>query len=261
MVLCALASLGGFELIGVTCVYGDVELRGKIVLSYLGNVAPVYLGESEPLSGVAPWHSGLEGSLLGDLSGYRAVDGAVDFLINKSFDFAGSLEILAIGPLTNIASSILRDASFPARVKALYVMGGDFAREFAEHNFKSDVKAAEVVFESGIRVDVMPLNITRQVAIEIEAFEFLGETNLGKEIRQWAAHKSLAFNNPHDLMALLMFAEPSLFELSGFGSVSVSDEGISKHRVSADGKQRVVLGLDVAEVRRRVLEVLGGEKR
>jgi DNA-binding MurR/RpiR family transcriptional regulator len=59
-------------------------------------------------------------------------------------------------------------------------------------------------------------------------------------------------------MALLMFAEPSLFELSGFGSVSVSDAGISKHRVSANGKQRVVVGLDVAGVKRRVLEVLSG---
>jgi purine nucleosidase len=261
MVLCALASLRGFELIGVSCVYGDVELRGKIALSYLGGAAPVYLGKSEPLSGLVPWHSGLEGSLLGDLSGYRAVEGAVDFLINKSLEFAGSLEILAIGPLTNIATAILRDASFAARVKALYVMGGDFSREFAEHNFKSDVKAAEVVFESGIRVDVMPLNITRQVAIEIEAFDFLGETNLGKEIRQWAAHKSLTFNNPHDLMALLLFAEPSLFELSGYGSVSVSDAGISKHRLLTEGKQRVVVGLDAEEVRRRVLEVLSNEKR
>jgi inosine-uridine nucleoside N-ribohydrolase len=136
-------------------------------------------------------------------------------------------------------------------------MGGDFSREFAEHNFKSDVKAAEVVFESGIRVDVMPLNITRQVAIEIEAFDFLGETNLGKEIRQWAAHKSLAFNNPHDLMALLMFAEPSLFELSGYGSVSVSETGMSKHRVVAEGKQRIVVGLDAEEVRRRALASIG----
>ena len=118
MVLCALASLGGFELIGVSCVYGDVELRGKIALSYLGGSGPVYLGESEPLSGLAPWYSGLEGSLLGDLSGYRAVDGGVDFLIDKSLEFAGSLEILAIGPLTNIATAIIRDAGFASRVMA-----------------------------------------------------------------------------------------------------------------------------------------------
>ncbi len=121
--------------------------------------------------------------------------------------------------------------------------------------------AAEIVFDSGIRVDVMPLNITRQVAIEIEAFEFLGESNLGKEIRQWAAHKSLAFNNPHDLMALLMFAEPALFEFSHFGSVSVSETGMSKHRVVAEGKQRIVVGLDAVGVRRRVLDVLRSEGR
>lgn len=261
MVLCALPSLSGVELVGVTCVYGNVELRGKIALSYLGGRGAVYLGAAAPLSGGEVWHSGLEGSLLGDLSGYAAKDGAIEFLIAKSLEFAGSLEILAIGPLTNIATAIKRDAGFAARVKALYVMGGDFARDFAEHNFKSDAMAAEIVFDSGIRVDVMPLNITRQVAIEIEAFEFLGASNLGKEIRQWAAHKSLAFNNPHDLMALLMFAEPALFEFSDFGSVSVSETGMSKHRVVADGKQRVVLGLDAVGVRRRVLDVLRGEGR
>jgi hypothetical protein len=57
-------------------------------------------------------------------------------------------------------------------------------------------------------------------------------------------------------MALLMFAEPALFEFSDFGSVSVSDAGISKHRLLTEGKQRVVVGLDAAGVRRRALEVL-----
>jgi len=260
MALSALDSLSEFELLGVTCVYGDVELRGKIALCYLGGKVPVYKGEARPLSGGEPWHSGLEGSLLGDLSRYRALDGGVDYLLRTVLQFSGEVEILAIGPLTNIAAAISRDPSWAGKVKCLYVMGGDFAREFAEHNFKSDVKAAQVVFGSGIRVEAMPLNITRQVAIEIAAFDFLGQSSLGKEIKQWAEHKSLAFNNPHDLMALLMASEASLFTFSGEGVVSVSNAGMSEHRVEVGGKQRVATGLDVERVRQRVLEVLRGDK-
>jgi len=261
MALSALDPLSKFELLGVTCVYGDVELRAKIALSYLGSKVPVYKGEALPLSGGEPWHSGLEGSLLGDLSGYRALDGGVDFLSRAVSQFSGEVEILAIGPLTNIAVAISQDPSWAGKVKCLYVMGGDFVREFAEHNFKSDIKAAQIVFSAGIRINVMPLNITRQVAIEIAAFDFLGQSSLGKEIKQWAEHKSLAFNNPHDLMALLMASEPSLFTFSGEGVVSVSYTGMSKHRVEVGGKQRVATGLDVERVRQRVLEVLQGDKR
>lgn len=261
MVLSALPSISGLDLVGVTCVYGDVELRCKIALSYLAGKGEVYRGESAPLSGASPWHSGLEGSSLGDLSGYSASNGAVDFLLQSVLQRPGEIEILAIGPLTNIATAILRDPSWAGKVKCLYVMGGDFERDFAEHNFKSDLKAAQIVFDSGIRVDVMPLNITRQVAIEIEAFDFLGESALGKEIKQWATYKSLAFNNPHDLMALLLIFEPELFSFSDSGVVNVSSKASSSYRQDATGKARIVTGLDGDRVRQRVLEVLGSGKR
>ena len=261
MVLSALPSISALALVGVTCVYGDVELRSKIALSYLAGTGEVYRGESAPLSGASTWHSGLEGSSLGDLSGYSARDGAVEFLLQSVLQRPGEIEILAIGPLTNIATAILRDPNWAGKVKCLYVMGGDFERDFAEHNFKSDLKAAQIVFDSGIRVDVMPLNITRQVAIEIEAFDFLGESALGKEIKQWAKYKSLAFNNPHDLMALLLIFEPELFSFSDSGVVNVSSKASSSYRQDATGKARIVTGLDGDRVRQRVLEVLGSGKR
>ena len=36
----------------------------------------------------------------------------------------GEVSIVAIGPLTNIATAIVKDREFAARVKSLYVMGG-----------------------------------------------------------------------------------------------------------------------------------------
>ena len=116
MVLSAVSRFSSLSLIGVTCVYGDVSLRAKIALKYLwgsglGEV-PVYCGESSPISGREVWHSGLEGTALGELSEFAGRDGGVDFLVRSAREFAGELEILAIGPLTNIARAMEADNGF-----------------------------------------------------------------------------------------------------------------------------------------------------
>ena len=82
-------------------------------------------------------------------------------------EYAGELEIVAIGPLTNIARAIEADSEFARNVKRIWMMGGDYSRDFAEHNMKCDVAAAKIVFGSGVAISVMPLDVTRQVAISI----------------------------------------------------------------------------------------------
>ena len=42
--------------------------------------------------------------------------------------------------------------------------------------------------------------------------------------------------------------------------MSVSDTGMSEHRVEVGGKQRVATGVDVERVKQRVIEVLRGDK-
>ncbi|MBM3655634.1 MAG: hypothetical protein FJW91_01560 [Actinobacteria bacterium] len=256
MVLTALPTFTDLKVLGITCVYGDVELRGKIALSYTGGRYPVFKGESLPLYGSEPWHSGIEGFQLEGLNSFAAADGAIEFLLSEVNEHPGEIEILAIGPLTNIATAIKRDPSWSSKVKALYVMGGDFARDFAEHNFKCDSLAAQIVFGADMRIWVMPLNVTRQVSIEIGDFDFLGDSALGKEIRQWATYRNVDFNNPHDLIALLMALEPDLFDFSGLGQVTVSEGGKCSHAELERGRHKIVSDLDELAVRERVLQVL-----
>ena len=66
----------------------------------------------------------------------------------------GEVSIVAIGPLTNIATAAVLDRGFAARVKSLYVMGGSNngrgnITASAEYNFYVDPEAAQIVMEAG----------------------------------------------------------------------------------------------------------------
>lgn len=65
----------------------------------------------------------------------------------------GTLNVLALGPLTNIALAARMDAQFASNVHRLVVMGGaegpGNVTPTAEYNFHNDAEAAHVVFDVG----------------------------------------------------------------------------------------------------------------
>lgn len=195
--LMALALILGspqLELLGVTTVYGDTRLRAQLahrVLRLVGHQAQVHAGESTPISGKDVWWAGHEGALYDQLEEetYDS-DAAVDFLVEAVLAEPGSVDVVAIGPLTNIARAIEADPRFAASVRHLWVMGGSFSTEEPEHNLRSDDAAARRVFESNIPITVTGLEITRRINVGREAVASIAASGeLGKliqaEIRQW----------------------------------------------------------------------------
>ena len=84
---------------------------------------------------------------------------------------AGSLTILALGPLTNLAKLIKAHPEAAARIGRIVAMGGAVdepgnvgAR--SEFNFASDPEAAHIVFRSEIDLIVIPLDVTRRVRVD-----------------------------------------------------------------------------------------------
>ena len=75
---------------------------------------------------------------------------------------AGRINIVAIGPLTNLATCIIADASFGSRLDTLFIMGGNSGAEgnvtiCAEFNFLHDPEAAHVVINrANCRMRVIP---------------------------------------------------------------------------------------------------------
>ncbi len=78
----------------------------------------------------------------------------VDALLRITAERPGEVSIVAIGPLTNIATAVVKDREFAGRVKSLYVMGGSNngrgnITASAEYNFYVDPEAAQIVMDAG----------------------------------------------------------------------------------------------------------------
>lgn len=101
---------------------------------------------------------------------------AVDAIIDYSYRFKGELEIITLGPLTNLAMAVLKDPNFASNIKQVTVMGGSGLTPgnitpLAEFNFYVDAEAVHLVLQSGL-----PINI---VGWEIGMGEaFIGEQDM-----------------------------------------------------------------------------------
>jgi purine nucleosidase/pyrimidine-specific ribonucleoside hydrolase len=90
--------------------------------------------------------------------------------------FGPDLVLVALGPLTNVAIALARDRDRFARLSRLVVMGGAVrvpgnVTPAAEFNFFTDPDAVAVVLASGIPVEVVPLDVTRQVLLTRRALD------------------------------------------------------------------------------------------
>ncbi len=253
------------DLLGVTAVYGDTLLRARLARR-LARIArpdlaiPFIPGAGETLSGREVWWPGHEGALFDDLA-EEPVDESLDaiaYLIETVAAAPGEIDVLAIGPLTNIALALRLDPGFARNVRRVVVMGGDFAAErVVEHNFRCDTVAAREVFDSELDLVVTGLDITTQVALrqpEIDAIE--GARALGRALRDeiaqfWRFHGK-PWNNPHDPVAALSVITPELFRLEP-RDVVISSDGLSDDHAPTR-RTRVVRALDAEAVTAEVVQ-------
>ena len=243
----ALAMLLGsdsIDFLGITTVYGDTKLRAQIAahLCHLANRSiQVFAGLEKPLSGREVWVSGFEGRAFSNLDQYAPENkSAVDFLVEKVNQNPGQIEVIAIGPLSNIASAIHQSESFATNVKHLWIMGGDFTKDKIEHNFKCDVAAAKIVLESNISISILDLPSSQKTIIkkdEIENIKSSGKLGpiLYTEILNWIQPRNQDWTTPHDPIAVLAMLLPELFDFSETGSVQIGEDGKSEWHINQEG--------------------------
>jgi purine nucleosidase len=243
----ALAMLLGsdsIDFLGITTVYGDTKLRAQIAahLCHLANRSiQVFAGLEKPLSGREVWVSGFEGKAFSNLDQYAPENkSAVDFLVEKVNQNPGQIEVIAIGPLSNIASAIKQAESFATNVKQLWIMGGDFTKGKIEHNFKCDAAAAKIVLESNIAITILDLPSSQKTIIkkdEIEKIKSSGKLGptLHAEILNWIQPRNQDWTTPHDPIAVLAMLLPELFDFSETGSVQIGEDGKSEWHINQEG--------------------------
>jgi purine nucleosidase len=160
LALAVLLGAHDIDLVGITTVYGDTVLRARVAkrlirLSRFPTTIRVHAGAQETLTGRPVWWAGHEGRIYRDLDS-EMIDGhdGPTFLVEHVTANPGAIDIIAIGPLTNIARAISSSAKFAPAVKHLTIMGGQFDQPDPEHNIRSDPEAAYIVFGSGIPTTV-----------------------------------------------------------------------------------------------------------
>jgi len=151
------------DLRAVTIVGGNVGFDQQVhnallTMSLAGRSVPVHLGAHDPLE--REWVSAED--VHGDGVGGQVYDGplqteaehAVDALIRLAAESPGTLRVVCIGPLTNIALAVQKDPAFVTNVAGLWIMGGSINARgnitpAAEYNIYVDPEAAAIVFEAG----------------------------------------------------------------------------------------------------------------
>jgi purine nucleosidase len=203
-ILLALAS-PEIEVLGITAVAGNVPLpltqrNARIVCELAGRRdVPVLAGCDRPLNRrlVTAEHvhgkTGLDGPQLPEPTMPLADGHAVDFIVEMLRRHPpGSVTLVPIGPLTNVATAFLRAPEVAARVRQIVLMGGAYFEvgnitPAAEFNIYVDPEAAEIVFRSGVPLVVMPLDVTHKAltsAARVEAFRRMG-TPVGRMVAEW----------------------------------------------------------------------------
>ena len=179
-ILLALAA-AELEVLGLVTVAGNLPLalterNARAILELAGRPEiPVYAGCPRPMGPghVTAEHAHGTGGL-GQLElpapqiPLRPQHG-VGFLIERLRAAAPrSVTICALGPLTNIATALIKAPEIAGRMAGLVVMGGaSYAlgntTPAAEFNMHADPFAAAVVFDSGAPITMIPLDLTHQV--------------------------------------------------------------------------------------------------
>ena len=180
-ILLALASPDEIAVLGITAVAGNVPLaltekNARIICELAGRPdIAVFAGCDRPLVQplVTAEHvhgkTGLDGIALPDPTMPLQAAHAVDFIIDTlRAEPSGRVTLCPLGPLTNIATAFTRAPDIMARVKEIVLMGGAYFEvgnitPAAEFNIYVDPEAAEIVFQSGVPLVVMPLDVTHKV--------------------------------------------------------------------------------------------------
>jgi purine nucleosidase len=204
---------------GVTCVAGNVEIHhvarntGKILRMVGRGDVPVSIGAARPLHRrlrTAPETHGPTGTGYVEMTGEDPELGATDYTAVPAPRYLaahverhpGELTVVALGPLTNIASASLNGVDLAGGLRELIWMGGTLEErgnttETGEWNACVDPEAAEALLAAGALSRIFPLDATQDVIFTLEDLEALPSTPLTAIVRD-AVRFYVAFHRQAD---------------------------------------------------------------
>ncbi len=168
------------DILGVTVLYGNVPLKQSadnaiMTLETGGCSAPVYIGTEKPLFKEREEMISVHGQDgMGDQDLIHPnvkpqEKPAVDYILDTVKENPGEIEIICLGPLTNIAMAVQKDPDTMKKVKRLWIMGttgfgpGN-ATPVAEFNVYNDAEAYDTVLRSGVPATIVGLDCQNETS-------------------------------------------------------------------------------------------------
>lgn len=233
--LLVLNRLETVEVVGISAVAGNVELfhtydNVRKVCRLIGSAVPVYKGADKPLfkeleiAAYVHGADGLGGAVLPPSEAPEQPLAAWDALYQAARAAEGRLEIVAVGPLTNLAIAFGKYPKLKDLVKRILIMGGAAqggnVTPSAEFNIYVDPHAAQMVFKSGVPVVMCGLDVTEKAYLTRAEVEETGgrDTPVCRFFRD-STRELVKYHedwgNPglvlHDVCPVLFLEHPEIF--------------------------------------------------
>jgi purine nucleosidase/pyrimidine-specific ribonucleoside hydrolase len=240
-----------FEILGVTTVYGDAELRARVARRLCNtwgrNDIPVHVGLERPLAfefhpDTVPENPSQRDAVK-DMPLMSRTPGAVDFIAETVSEYPGEVNILTIGAMTNIGALFCKDPSIAEKIYSVVSLAGYMPPrlERPEWNVKYDPPAAQIIAKSGVNWTAIPADVQGNNKLQRGEIDALGKSDyesalfLAELIVLMARNKAQGNLNIHsfrdvpqahvaDVMTLAYFLVPEQMGLRK-GTITVNDKG------------------------------------
>jgi inosine-uridine nucleoside N-ribohydrolase len=254
------------DLLAVTSVGGNVDVRHctenalRLLHLYGAGDVPVGEGSAGALFGDvvrAPEIHGAGGigrTTLPEAPAESRPEGAVALIAGILRTHPEPVVIAPVGPLTNIALLLRLHPELRERIAHICLMGGSIGdgntTPAAEFNVYVDPEAAAIVFESGLPITMMGLDVTHQAVLYQPAVDRLRGLStrsgaVGAELAAFAlAREGQWYGIPrmsvHDAVAVAHLAVPDLVSVADYSVRVEIGSGPARGRTVCDGLARRV---------------------
>jgi len=273
-----LAGRSDADIVAVGSVHGNIpsdlaaqNARRLLELCGLDDV-PVAIGARRPMAqplATAEWVHGADG--LGNTNQPAPRRGptgesAVEQMLRITRERPGEIDLVAVGPLTNLGLALCLDPSLADRVRSVVVMGGAIVHEgnaspTAEANIWHDPEAAALVFGAEWPVTMVGLDVTQVTRLrtpELTAIEAIGSQKSRFALKILAHYLDVyqrtfgARECPlHDPLAAGIAADPTYMTEILDRAIGVNLTGPTRGATIVDRRRWMAPAADARETRER----------
>lgn len=102
---------------------------------------------------------------------YEYSEGARLIVEEALADDPAPLFVIFLGPITDLACAYLQEPRIAGRLTAIWIGGGKYPTGGPEFNLRNDIRAANVVFRSGIELWQVPVNAYSRMLVSLSELQ------------------------------------------------------------------------------------------